>query len=91
MSGQSDIEGHYGPVPLQNPGFAGDTGEFPQLSEADVRGTEYVGTRPLHGGHASVAGTLPYRNVEVVRLVVVVGTVLADIVVDARRPQVRTG
>ncbi len=54
-------EGHYGPLPVQNPGFAGDTGEFPQLSEADVRGTEYVGTRPLHGGHASVAGTLPYQ------------------------------
>jgi NADH-quinone oxidoreductase E subunit len=49
------------PVALQNPGFAGDTGEFAQLSEADVRGSAYVGERPKHGGHASVAGTLPYQ------------------------------
>ncbi len=43
-----------------NPGFAGITGEF-DLTEAEVRGTEYVGKRPLDGGHASVAGTLPYQ------------------------------
>ena len=54
----------YGPEPQQNPGFAGDTGEFPQLTEADVRGTEYVGARPLDGGHASVAGTIPYQRAE---------------------------
>ena len=46
---------------LRNPGFAGNTGEFVQLTEAQVRGSDYVGKRPLDGGHASVAGTLPYQ------------------------------
>jgi len=44
----------------RNPGFAGETGEF-DLTEAEIRGTEYVGARPLDGGHPSVAGTLPYQ------------------------------
>ena len=48
-----------GPGP-KNPGFAGETGEF-DLSEAQIRGTDYVGQRPLDGGHPSVAGTLPYQ------------------------------
>ena len=43
-----------------NPGFAGNTGEF-ALSEAEVRGTEYVGSRPADGGHPAVAGTMPYQ------------------------------
>lgn len=51
------------PQPRQNPGFAGDTGEFPALSEGDIRGIEYVGIRPADGGHASVAGTMPYQVV----------------------------
>jgi NADH:ubiquinone oxidoreductase subunit E len=46
---------------LKNPGFAGITGDFPALSEGDVRGSAYVGQRPADGGHASVAGTLPYQ------------------------------
>ncbi|CAN5710486.1 hypothetical protein BH23GEM3_BH23GEM3_26530 [soil metagenome] len=46
--------------PKKNPGFAGLVGEF-NLSEAEIRGTNYVGERPKHGGHASVAGTLPYQ------------------------------
>lgn len=46
-------------APLRNPGFAGDIGDF-DLTEEQVRGDDYVGTRPLDGGHASVAGTLPY-------------------------------
>ena len=46
-----------------NPGFAGDTGEF-DLTEAQVRGSDYVGARPLDGGHPSVAGTLPYQLAE---------------------------
>jgi NADH-quinone oxidoreductase E subunit len=46
-----------------NPGFAGITGEF-NLTEAEIRGTDYVGLRPIHGGHASVAGTLPYQVAE---------------------------
>ena len=45
----------------RNPGFAGITGEFPHLTEAQIRGTDYVGKRPLDGGHAAVAGTLPYQ------------------------------
>jgi NADH:ubiquinone oxidoreductase subunit E len=48
------------PIRPNNPGFAGITGEF-TLTEAEIRGTDYVGQRPKHGGHASVAGTLPYH------------------------------
>jgi NADH:ubiquinone oxidoreductase subunit E len=44
----------------ENPGFAGITGDF-ELTEAQIRGSDYVGVRPKHGGHASVAGTLPYQ------------------------------
>ena len=46
-------------VPFKNPGWAGNTGEF-DLTEEQVRGDDFVGERPLHGGHASGAGTLPY-------------------------------
>jgi NADH-quinone oxidoreductase E subunit len=44
----------------QNPGYAGITGDF-ELTEAEIRGTDYVGKRPLDGGHPAVAGTLPYQ------------------------------
>jgi len=44
----------------RNPGFAGITGDF-ELTEAQVRGSDYVGLRPLHGGHPAAAGTLPYH------------------------------
>jgi len=46
-------------VPFRNPGWAGNTGEF-DLTEEQVRGDDFVGERPKHGGHASVAGTMPY-------------------------------
>lgn len=46
-------------VPFRNPGWAGNTGEF-ELSEAEVRGDEFVGTRPADGGHPSISGTVPY-------------------------------
>ena len=46
-------------IPFQNPGWAGNTGEF-ELSEAEVRGTNYVGPRPPEGGHPAAAGTYPY-------------------------------
>jgi NADH-quinone oxidoreductase E subunit len=49
------------PVARQNPGFAGDTGEFSGLTEDTIRGLSYVGVRPKDGGHPSVAGTLPYQ------------------------------
>ena len=46
-------------IPFRNPGWAGNTGEF-ELSEEQVRGDDFVGMRPAHGGHASGAGTMPY-------------------------------
>ena len=45
----------------ENPGYAGITGDF-ELTEVEIRGTDYVGERPLDGGHASVAGTLPFQT-----------------------------
>lgn len=47
----------------RNPGFAGVTGAF-ELTEAEIRGTDFVGARPLDGGHPSVAGTLPFQVAE---------------------------
>jgi NADH:ubiquinone oxidoreductase subunit E len=49
--------------PNRNPGYAGITGDF-DLTEAQIRGTDYVGQRPRHGGHPSVAGTMPYHLAE---------------------------
>jgi len=46
-------------IPFKNPGWAGNTGEF-DLTEDQVRGDDFVGDRPKHGGHPSGAGTLPY-------------------------------
>lgn len=46
-------------VPFKNPGWAGNTGEF-DLTEDQVRGDDFVGERPLDGGHASGAATFPY-------------------------------
>lgn len=46
-------------TPFRNPGWAGNTGEF-DLTEAEVRGEEYVGNRPPEGGHASGTSTYPY-------------------------------
>jgi NADH-quinone oxidoreductase E subunit len=46
-------------VPFKNPGWAGNTGEF-ELTEAQVRGDDFVGTRPLAGGHPAGAATYPY-------------------------------
>jgi NADH-quinone oxidoreductase E subunit len=46
-------------VPFKNPGWAGNTGEF-ELSEAQVRGDDFVGERPRAGGHPSGASTYPY-------------------------------
>jgi NADH-quinone oxidoreductase E subunit len=52
-------------TPVQgNPGFAGETGEFEQLSEADVRGSDFVGSRPADGGHPGAACSLPYQVAE---------------------------
>lgn len=46
-------------IPFRNPGWAGNTGDF-KLSEAEVRGDEYVGVRRKDGGHPSVSPTYPY-------------------------------
>ena len=43
-------------VPLKNPGWAGNTGEF-DLTEEQGRGEDFIGERPLHGGHSSVSAT----------------------------------
>jgi NADH:ubiquinone oxidoreductase subunit E len=46
---------------LGNPGHAGETGEFQHLSEADVRGSSYVGDRPTDGGHPGASSSFPYQ------------------------------
>jgi NADH:ubiquinone oxidoreductase subunit E len=46
---------------LGNPGYAGETGDFAQLSEADVRGATYVGRRPPEGREAGGAASYPYQ------------------------------
>ena len=46
---------------LGNPGFAGETGEFGHLTEADVRGTAYIGRRPPEGREAGGAASYPYQ------------------------------
>jgi len=43
----------------KNPGWAGNVGEY-ELTEADIRGDDFVGERPLEGGHPSGAATYPY-------------------------------
>jgi NADH-quinone oxidoreductase E subunit len=50
-------------TPFKNPGWAGNTGEF-DLTEAQVRGDEYVGHRPKEGSHPSGASTYPYMLAE---------------------------
>ena len=49
---------------VRNPGFAGETGHFEGLSESDVRGTAYVGRRPLEGRAAGAAASYPYQIAE---------------------------
>lgn len=44
-----------------NEGWAGERGDFGQLTEADVRGTAYVGVRPLDGGSPGAAPSMPYQ------------------------------
>jgi NADH-quinone oxidoreductase E subunit len=50
-------------TPFRNPGWAGNTGAF-ELTEAQVRGDDFVGTRPADGGHPSGAATYPYMHAE---------------------------
>ena len=53
------VEMREGGTPFRNPGWAGNTGEF-ELTEADVRGDEYVGILHPDGGHPGAAPALPY-------------------------------
>ncbi len=46
-------------APFKNPGWAGNVGEY-DLTEEQVRGIDFVGIRPLEGGHAAVASTYPF-------------------------------
>ncbi|MEJ2679465.1 MAG: NAD(P)H-dependent oxidoreductase subunit E, partial [Gemmatimonadota bacterium] len=48
----------------KNPGWAGETGEFTGLSEADVRGTDYVGAQPKEGWGAGGINAYPYQIAE---------------------------
>jgi NADH:ubiquinone oxidoreductase subunit E len=54
------------PLKGGNPGFAGELGDFAKLSEADVRGTAFIGKRPaaggIGGGVCSYAYQLAERN-----------------------------
>jgi len=50
-------------TPFNNPGWAGNTGEY-NLTEAQVRGDDYVGKRPTEGGHPSGTSTYPYMVAE---------------------------
>jgi NADH-quinone oxidoreductase E subunit len=47
-----------------NPGWAGETGEFGHLTEADVRGTTYVGLRPPEGTNPGASCSYPYQVAE---------------------------
>jgi NADH-quinone oxidoreductase E subunit len=47
-------------ITFNNPGWAGNTGEFEELTESDVRGLDFVGTKPLEGGHPSGSATYAY-------------------------------
>ena len=46
-------------IPFKNPGWAGTVGEY-DLTEEQVRGIDFVGVRPLEGGHAAGSATYPY-------------------------------
>ncbi|MGD2069803.1 MAG: NAD(P)H-dependent oxidoreductase subunit E, partial [Gemmatimonadota bacterium] len=56
-------DGKGGAPPFRNPGWAGNTGEF-DLTEEQVRGIDFVGERPLAGGHAAGAAAYPYMLAE---------------------------
>ena len=44
-----------------NPGWAGEVGEFGHLTEADIRGTTYVGPRPPEGTSPGASCSYPYQ------------------------------
>jgi hypothetical protein len=48
---------------MKNPGWAGETGEF-DLTEAEVRGIDYVGSQPPEGWEKGGVGAYPYQRAE---------------------------
>jgi NADH-quinone oxidoreductase E subunit len=52
------------PLKGGNPGWAGELGDFANLKEEDVRGSTFVGKRPLEGGPAGGAASYPYQIAE---------------------------
>ncbi len=48
---------------MKNPGWAGETGEF-ELTEAEVRGTDYVGTQPPEGWDHGGVNAVPYQRAD---------------------------
>ena len=52
------------PLKGGNPGFAGELGDFGKLSEADVRGSEFVGRLPKEGGMGGGVSAYPYQLAE---------------------------
>lgn len=52
------------PLKGGNPGWAGELGDHAHLKEEDVRGTAFIGTRPLAGTHAGGAGSYPFQLAE---------------------------
>jgi len=59
----SDSNVHRPAAPFNNPGWAGNSGDF-HLTEAELRGDDYVGVRPPEGGHPSGVSTYPYMKSE---------------------------
>jgi NADH:ubiquinone oxidoreductase subunit E len=52
------------PLKGGNPGFAGELGDYGNLTEADVRGSAYVGKRPLEGGIGGGVTSYAYQLAE---------------------------
>jgi NADH-quinone oxidoreductase E subunit len=48
---------------MKNPGWAGETGEF-DLSEAEVRGSDFVGPQPPEGWDAGGVNAYPYQRAD---------------------------
>jgi NADH-quinone oxidoreductase E subunit len=52
------------PLKGGNPGFAGELGDYAKLSEADVRGSAFIGVRPAEGRAAGGACSYAYQLAE---------------------------
>jgi NADH-quinone oxidoreductase E subunit len=63
MSRETDVKDRKEDTP-RNPGWAGETGDFPHLTESDVRGLDYVGLRPLDGGHPGASSSYAFHKAE---------------------------